>query len=410
MSGTPRVLHVLSQRPGLTGSGTTLDALCRGAARTGWDQWAVVGVPAAEPETFVGGLHSDRIRPLRFGDGALPFDVPGMSDVMPYNSTRFSDLDEAGLEAYRGAWRAHLESVIADVRPDVIHAHHVWLVGAMLKDVAPDVPVVTHCHATGFRQMNLCPHLAAEVRDGCRRNDAFCALHAGHASELKRILGVSDDRIHVVGAGYREDVFHARGAEAERGERVAYVGKLSSAKGLPWLLDAVEILRRRRPGLELHVAGSGAGDEAESLKRRMEAMDGGIVLHGQLSQLELAEVLRGSAVCVLPSFYEGVPLVLVEALACGCRLVSTRLPGVVDRLAPSLGEMLSMIPLPRMETVDVPHEPDLPAFTAALAEALDASLAEPPVDTAGATFTTAVGRFAWASVFDRVQRVWHDLL
>ena len=50
-----------------------------------------------------------------------------------------------------------------------------------------------------------------------------------------------------------------------------------------------------------------------------------VTMHGQLDQPALADLMRRCAVCVLPSFYEGVPLVLVEAAACGCRLVSTDL-------------------------------------------------------------------------------------
>ena len=75
-----------------------------------------------------------------------------------------------------------------------------------------------------------------------------------------------------------------------------------------------------------------------------------VVQHGQLSQPELAEVARRSTVCVLPSFYEGLPLVLVEALACGCRLVATELPGIVEELAPRLGDALTMVELPSLET------------------------------------------------------------
>ena len=43
-----RVLHTLSQRPSLTGSGVTLDALAREAA-AGWSQRALIGVPAGDP-------------------------------------------------------------------------------------------------------------------------------------------------------------------------------------------------------------------------------------------------------------------------------------------------------------------------------------------------------------------------
>jgi glycosyltransferase involved in cell wall biosynthesis len=399
-----KILHTLSQRPLLTGSGITLDALVRHAARAGWDQRVVVGVPAEDPHPAAGGLDPDRIHPLVFGTGELDFPVPGMSDVMPYSSTRFSEMTLVQLDTYRSAWRDHLKQVIAGFRPDVIHAHHVWLLSSLLKDVAPEILVVNQCHATGLRQMTLCPHLADEVKAGCSRNDRFLVLHRGHAEQLARVLNIPHDRIHVVGAGYREDLFHTDGDEGRKDDALLYIGKYSAAKGLPWLLDAVERLAERVPGLELHVAGSGAGSEAEALRQRMETMAPTVVLHGQVEQSKLASLMRRCSVCVLPSFYEGVPLVLVEALACGCRLVSTRLPGVVDQLVPHLGPFIELVPLPRLVGADSPVPEDLPAFVDDLTETIEIVLDRPALDNRG--LTIALEPFTWDAVFRRVERVW----
>jgi len=109
------------------------------------------------------------------------------------------------VSAYREAWKDHLAGAVESFRPDVIHSHHVWIVSSMIKDVAPETPVVTQCHATGLRQMRLCPHLADEVRRGCARNERFLALHAGDAREIAQQLRVAEKRTHVVGAGYRDD-------------------------------------------------------------------------------------------------------------------------------------------------------------------------------------------------------------
>ncbi|MBU2567114.1 hypothetical protein KKG46_06190, partial [Patescibacteria group bacterium] len=168
-----RVLHLLSQRPSLTGSGVTLDALVRCAGDAGWEQWVVAGVPDDDPRPAVAGLEPERVLPLVFGaaGGPLPFALPGMSDVMPYPSSVFSALGLGELEAYRAAWRGHVRAVVERARPDVAHVHHVWLLSALLKDAAPELPVVVQCHATGLRQLELCPHLADEVRRSCRRND-----------------------------------------------------------------------------------------------------------------------------------------------------------------------------------------------------------------------------------------------
>ncbi len=399
---THKVLHVLSQRPSLTGSGVTLEAAVRNAARAGWEQEVVCGVPADDPRPSVGGLEPGRIHPLVFDTDGLAFPVPGMSDVMPYRSSVFSQMTPGQIRAYLEAWRAHVGSIVSRFAPDLIHSHHVWLVSSILKDVAPAVPVVTQCHATGLRQMRLCPHLARDVKRGCRRNERFLVQNPERRAELAGALDIARDRVHVVGAGFREDLFHPRGRDPEP-ERIVYCGKYAGAKGLPWLLDAVERLAPARPGLRLHVAGSGAGPEAEGIEERMRAMDA-VTLHGQLGQADLADLMRTCPVMVLPSFYEGVPLVLVEAAACGCRIVSTRLQGVVENLAGPLGEALTLVDMPRLAGVDTPEPSDLPAFVENLAAALDRALSLP------APGRLPLEPLTWKAVFDRIEAVWTSLL
>lgn len=400
-----RILHLLSQRPSLTGSGITLDALVRHAATTGWDQRVVVGVPADDPSPEVGGLPADRIETLQFETAELPFPVPGMSDVMPYRSSRWSEMNDDDIKRYRQAWASRLSSILRDFQPDLIHAHHLWVLGSMIKDLAPGIPVISHCHATGLRQMKLCPHLAESVVEGCRRNEAFVVLHSGHAEQLQNDLGIPEGRIHVIGAGYRQDFFNPSDRLEQPVPRLLYVGKFANAKGLPWLLSAFEILRIDNPDLELHIAGGGTGLEAEGLHRRMENMAPSVVLHGQLDQKELASLMRQMTVCVLPSFYEGVPLVLVEALACGCRLVATRLPGVMEVIEPQIPEeVIEIVPLPRLKGPDEPISADLPAFTENLTAAIRKSL------QAQAPEQISLHAFTWQAVFARVERIWKEVL
>jgi glycosyltransferase involved in cell wall biosynthesis len=404
-----KVLHLLSQRPSFTGSGVSLDATVRLAKRAGWSQRVVVGVPREDPHPDVGGLDGAQVLPLVFGKGSLDFPLPGMSDVMPYPSSRFSALDAGQLSAYREAWRRHVAAVVAAFQPDVIHSRHVWLLSSIVKDVAPEVPVATHCHATGLRQMALCPELGEEVARGCARNDRFCVLHRGHAETLNRKLGVSPDRIRVVGSGYQSAVFHAQGREDGVGMNVLYAGKYSHAKGLPQLLDAVERLHGRKPRLVLHVAGDGAGAEAEALRARMAAMGPQVVMHGQIGQEALADLMRRCAVFVLPSFYEGLPLVLVEAVACGCRLVCTDLPSIREGLGAGFDEVLERVKVPRLIGPDVPAPEALPTFVDDLAAGITAALDKPPIGDPIRTMPDVLDRFTWEAVFGRIESLWLDL-
>lgn len=411
-----RVLHILSQRPGRTGSGVTVDAVVREAAAAGWRQEAVVGVPADEVRPEVADLPPAAIHRVTFapaaGTGAaeadLPFPVPGMSDVMPYPSSVWSDLGEAELAAYRAAWRHRLAAVIDVFRPDVIHTNHVWLVSALLKDVAPGIPAVATCHATGLRQLELCPRLADEVIAGCRRLDRFCVLREDHRDALVARLGIDPERVAVVGAGFRTDVFGGpAAAAAERRGRLLYAGKTSAAKGVPTLLDAFTRLAASNPHLRLDVAGGGAGPEAEALQARMDALGPQVVRHGAVDQAALADLMRRSAVFVLPSLYEGVPLVLAEAAACGCRVVATALPGVTSVVAPCLGDRLVLVEPPRLVGPDQPVPADLPGFAARLEEALATTLRADPLDVPD---PDSLAPLTWPEVYKRIERQWIALI
>ncbi len=398
------IVHILAQRPGHTGSGVTLDAIVRHAQSTGWNQWIVAAIADGDSIPEIGGLQPGRFRPMVFERQDLDFAIPGMSDVMPYRSTCFSSMNDAQMTVYKNSWRRLIREVVAEAKPDLIQSHHVWMLGALLKDAAPGVPVVTYCHGTGFRQMALCPHLAEEVKEGCGRHDGFLALHKDHAEKLHKTLGISPQRIHIVGAGYRPEIFHTDNNVQRSAKSLLYIGKYSAAKGLPQLLDAVERLSRKIPGFTLHVAGSGAGSEADEIRSRMEAMPTSVIMHGQLAQHDLADLMRRCAVCVLPSFYEGLPLVLIEAAACGCRLVATQLPGIALGFAPYLGANLRMVAPLGLMGPDTPMQEDVPAFVDALTKAIEESMVNPsdsPVD---------LSRFTVQSLFKRVEAVWKSLL
>ncbi|MCP4547941.1 MAG: glycosyltransferase family 4 protein [bacterium] len=405
-----KVLHILSQRPLLTGSGITLDAYVRCARACGWRQAAAVGVPADEP-VALGDLEPERIFPLRFERGLLDFPVPGMSDIMPYRSTIFSSMNETRLHQYRQAWMDHLRNVLAAFRPDLIHSHHIWLLSSLLKEIAPDIPIVTSCHATGLRQMELCPGLADEVRRGCARNDHFIVLTAEHATALIDSLGLESERVTVQPPGYRADLFHDRGRSyRSAGRRLCYVGKFSEAKGLSCLLTACEVLQRDFPDLELHVAGGGDSDEANALGNRLAGMNSFATRHGQLSQAELADLMRKCDLLVLPSFYEGVPLVLVEARAAGCRVVATDLPGIRSELFPVLGDELTLIPLPEMASVDRPAAEAIPDFIHRLVEGIGEALGRQAPVLRDSSLATNLHGHSWEAVFQGIESTWLRLI
>ena len=92
---------------------------------------------------------------------------------------------------------------------------------------------------------------------------------------------------------------------------------------------------------------------------------------GVLSQQELAETFCQSDVFVLPSFYEGLPLVVLEAMACGCKVVCSDIPGAKEWLSENVRrEHAAFVKLPSMKNTDEPNREELPYFERRLADSI----------------------------------------
>lgn len=114
------------------------------------------------------------------------------------------------------------------------------------------------------------------------------------------------------------------------GKRLVFVGRMAAVKGVPVLLDAMAALRRNDPDVELTLVGD--GPDRPWLERRIVelGLEGAVTITGYLSQAAVADRLAASDIFVLPSFAEGVPVVLMEAMASRLPVVTTRIAGIPE--------------------------------------------------------------------------------
>jgi hypothetical protein len=208
MSEPLRVLHIISQQPGRTGSGVYLQAIVTQAFRSGICQHVIAGLPVTGSPAELPPLDTANISPVFFETSELPFPVPGMSDVMPYKSTRFSSFTPDMLEMYLQAFSSVVTQTVKQFQPHVIHTHHLWLVTALARILNPDIPIVTTCHGTEFRQLLLAPQLKPFVIPACSQIDRVLALHTFQVDQLVSEYHLSHDRTDLIGAGYRSDIFY----------------------------------------------------------------------------------------------------------------------------------------------------------------------------------------------------------
>jgi glycosyltransferase involved in cell wall biosynthesis len=143
-----------------------------------------------------------------------------------------------------------------------------------------------------------------------------------------------------------------------------FVGRLVEKKGLSHLLDAMPRVLRSHPHARLTIAGFGPlRGELENQARRL-GIDGQVSFPGAVPQAELPSLYRRAAMVVAPFVraasgdQEGLPVVLMEAIGCGCPIVASDIPGVRD-LAGEDNE----------DTLGPPG--DVPALAAAITRLLD---------------------------------------
>ncbi|SEO34992.1 Glycosyltransferase involved in cell wall bisynthesis [Salinihabitans flavidus] len=165
-------------------------------------------------------------------------------------------------------------------------------------------------------------------------------------------------KLHIVHCGVEPERYAGQAGGA--GRNLVFVGRLAAVKGIAVLLEALATLRESHPDLHLTLIGDGPERVALEGRARQLGVKGCVTFAGYRSQDEVAGTLRGSDLLVLPSFAEGVPVVLMEAMAAGLPVVATQVAGVSELVEDGVSGRL------------VP-----PGDAGALADAIDTILRDP---------------------------------
>ena len=412
-----KILSITAQKPHSTGSGTYMTELVKAFDRMGHSQAVVCGIFPDDPVDFPAGVSC---YPVFFNDGspdllavsckagpsrfkALPFPVVGMSDIMPYTSTRYRDLTPDMISQFEEAFIDAAGRAIADLDPDLIICHHLFLLTALVRKHFPERKIAGISHGTDLRQMINCDNLRDIVRPYIKELDAALALHSEQREQIIDIFGMDESRVSVIGSGYNSTLFNTEGRiDRLPGEplRIAYAGKISRPKGVPEMLAALSRLAddSEVPAFELTMAG---GCQDEVLKDKLGELPSWAAWLGQIPQPALADLLRRTDIFILPSYFEGLPLVLIEAMSAGAVPVSTDLPGIRSWINANVGGPNAVfVPMPQMKSIDEPTDSGRSTFiedlTTALRDTLcsfaEGSLPGPLPDTSAITWDGLAAR------------------
>ena len=362
-----RILHIQAQLPGKTGSGVYFTNIIKGLEGRA-EQACLYG---CYPDYEWDILPKDKQYQVVFPNEYCHFPLPGMSDVMPYESTIYGEMTPDMIENWRKAFEPAIRRAVADFKPDIIISHHLWFLTNFIRQWFPDIKVAAVSHGTDLRQAQKHPHLAEQYTKHIKGLDIIFTLSSEHIPSIKKIYGASEKQIHVLGSGFNENNFYPAEKKKDKDLSIVYAGKIADSKGVFQLVDTFKNQLSDEKNVNLKVYGCGDKEAVDRLKKEIES-DPRMTYYGAVTQDVLGDIFREHEVFVLPSYYEGLPLVVLESLACGMRVVVNEFPALIELLSGTINESgwVEYVKQPRLENIDQPVEDDLSAYCDRLAEAL----------------------------------------
>ncbi len=224
-------------------------------------------------------------------------------------------------------------------RPDIVHAH-VYSAGlpAVVIGRLNSAPVVISEHYTGFQRGLITGYDRFTARLAFRYAD----LVAPVSHDLARHVEALSPRAHVrvVENVVDTTAFHPASDDGRGGStrRLLTVATLTDKKGHRYLLEALATLRDQ---YELTLDLVGEGELRGALERRARDLGVGDVVRflGERPKADVADLMRGADLFVLPSLFENLPCVLIEAMASGLPAVATSV-GDVPELVQAPGTLV----------------------------------------------------------------------
>ena len=398
-----KILHCLAQLPSNTGSGVYYHTLVKGLEKRGHENALIYGIQ----EPFVADF-SEEVKqyPVIFKTENLPFPIAGMSDEMPYESSVYSKMSEDMYERWIAKFKHSLEEAKREFNPDIIITHHIFILTSLVKEIFFDKKIIAISHGTDIRQVKKNPWIKEKYIKNVDKLNHYLSLSPKDNKELIEVFDIPKDKISIMGGGFKEEYFYEK-EHKNSIIKIVYAGKMSEAKGIYEFALAIEILNKTYKDIEFIMIGNSNGDIRDRLYRNSgEARN--LILKDTKKQAELADMMRDCDIFVLPSYYEGLGLIAIEALACGLRAVTTKIEGLMDLLGEEVNKsgIIEYVNLPRLYDIDKPYEEDKQKFANDLANKISKQIDRIRDDEEiNIKIKNSIKAHSWEKIIDRINDI-----
>jgi glycosyltransferase involved in cell wall biosynthesis len=219
---------------------------------------------------------------------------------------------------------------------DLVHLH-----SPIVPPVKTSLPIITTVHTSmkvDSEYHEICDFYSLAERLQCkvfyppaetklfRISSLITAVSHSVADELRQ-YGLDPNKIPVVRNGVDENTFSPLQSRAKTEKYVLYTGGLRARKGLFDLLECAQYVCQVNQNVHFVVVGQGPlfGRLFEAVRKK--GMGEKVILLGFVKRDRLISLYKNATVHVIPSHYEGLPTVLLEAMSCGLPVVATNVSG-----------------------------------------------------------------------------------
>ncbi|PID92566.1 MAG: hypothetical protein CSA96_02450 [Bacteroidetes bacterium] len=194
------------------------------------------------------------------------------------------------------------------------------LFGYLLKGMLPELNYIVHEQGDVF-ESKLHAFL---LRFYKKRADGILACSGDTAAALESRAKIDRDKLNVLYNFVDTTRFRAGKLKARPIQKIGFAGRIVERKGWREFVDLAAHFRNH-PGLSFHMAGSGSEQgELEKLKTRKGLSN--LQIRGFISEVQ--EFYRDIDLLVVPSHFEPMGMVAIEAMACGVPVLATDVPGL----------------------------------------------------------------------------------
>ena len=218
---------------------------------------------------------------------------------------------------------------------DVVHAH--WLIPQGLIAALLGKPFLVTSHGADLHALRSKP--LQMLKRWVLQKARAATVVSSAMRDIAVQLGANLDKISVVPMGVdMTDRFVPAEVAHRSCSELLFVGRLVEKKGLRYLLEALHMVLRERPDVTLTIAGFGPDEQSLKTQTHELGLQHAVHFQGAVAQKDLPALYQRAALFVAPFVkarsgdQEGLPVALMEAVACGCPVVAGDVAGIGDLL------------------------------------------------------------------------------